>query len=152
MGILVGVWLSKLDFGLFLLRGSGTWNNCFKNFAGFIFNVINENRWGWRGISTSSSTMRHNFRLPGEGDKSQGIHRTFDPCDCRVVNYATCKGRQKAVVLSTATWCRVFLCCWSFVKVPAFHHFIVKACYKFTAQTFLLAKVPEKNRFMLPLV
>lgn len=28
MGILVGVWLSKLDFGLCLLRGSETWNNC----------------------------------------------------------------------------------------------------------------------------
>lgn len=106
------------------------------------FDVIKENRWA---ISTSCNTMTHNFKLPDVGDKSQVIHRTFVP---RVVNHVMCKGRQRAVVLSTATWCAVLFCWWCFVKVPGFHHFTVKACYKFITQTLLLAKVPQQ-KFML---
>lgn len=107
---------------------------------------------GLRGNIYIMRTMPRSFKLPGEGGKSQGIHRTFDPQGRRAVNHATCKGRQKAVVLSIAARCGVFPCCWSFVKAAAFRHFVVKTCYKFTAQTFLLAKAPQKNRFVLPLV
>lgn len=45
MGILVGVWLSKLDFGLFFLKESETCNKCSRILVGLFFDVVKENRW-----------------------------------------------------------------------------------------------------------
>lgn len=146
MGILVQVWLSKFYFGLFLLKEPDM-NNCSRILA--VYFLMSEKKTG----GSEGEYLHHAIPWPVTSSfqvMETNLKWSVGHLIHRVVNHAACKGRQRAVVVSTATWCAVFFFCWwGFVKVPGFHNFIVKTCYKIIIQTFLLAKVPQQKYVLL---